>query len=73
MTKKEVLKMWMPGDGEAVSKALGISPQVVSYWKVNPRSTTEREMEILEFLSARMANRKLVPKMVPVEIELAEA
>ena len=73
MTKKEVLKMWMPGDGEAVSKALGISPQVVSYWKVNPKSTTERETEILEFLSRRMANRKLVPKMVPVEMELAEA
>lgn len=73
MTKKEVLKMWMPGDGEAVSKALGISPQVVSYWKVNPKSTTERETEILEFLSRRMANRKLVLKMVPMEMELAEA
>lgn len=73
MTKQQVLELWMEGDGDAVSKALDISPQLISYWKLRPAATTEREAEILEFLSRRMANRRLVPRLVPVEMELAQA
>lgn len=73
MTKKEVLDLWMDGDGVAIRNATGISKQLLHYWKTRPAAKSTYDAAILAFCKGHFKNRAKKKKLMSVVVELPTA
>lgn len=72
MEKEKILSLWQPGDDAAIANKVGVSRQAVRYWRIKGK-TSEYDEAILAACLERFRNRKLVRRLVPVEMELPTA